>query len=451
MNNETDQLKQWLKEKGITEIEALVPDMTGNARGKILPASKYLNSETTRLPEAIFIQTVTGDWPDDDAIEDLVHPADVDLYLQPDTSSVRMVPWVEEPTAQIIHDCYTATGEPHPLAPRNVLKRVLALYEKEGLQPIVAPELEFYLVQKNTDADFPLQPPVGRSGRPERARQSYSIDAVNEFDPLFEEMYDFCEAMELDVDTLIHESGAAQMEINFEHADPLSRADQVFLFKRTIREVAMRHDVYATFLAKPMQNEPGSSMHIHQSLLRVGSGENVFATPDGELTQTFKHYLAGLQTYTPAAMLFYAPNVNSYRRILFGDAAPNNTHWGFDNRTAGLRIPISAPEATRVEARFAGSDVNPYLAIAATLACGYLGMKHKLQPTEPVLGDAHELGANLPKTLEHALSLLQQPSELIDILGEKFVQAYVAIKYKEYETFFQVISSWEREYLLLNV
>lgn len=451
MINSEIELKSWLQSNGITEIEALVPDMTGNARGKILPASKYLNGEGTRLPEAIFIQTVTGDWPDDDAIDNLVHPADIDLYLKPDTQTVRMVPWVEEPTAQIIHDCFDSEGNPHPLAPRNVLKRVLALYEKDGLQPIVAPELEFYLVQKNTDADFPLQPPVGRSGRAERARQSYSIDAVNEFDPLFEEMYDFCETMELDVDTLIHESGAAQMEINFEHADPLSRADQVFLFKRTIREVAMRHDVYATFLAKPMQHEPGSSMHIHQSLIDKATGKNVFTSGNNQHSETFKHYLGGLQTYTPDAMLFYAPNVNSYRRILFGDAAPNNTHWGTDNRTAGLRIPISADEATRVEARFAGSDVNPYLAIAASLACGYLGIKNKVEPTEPVYGDARELPSNLPKTLEHSLSRLQQPNELSEILGENFVRAYSAIKHKEYETFFQVISSWEREYLLLNV
>ncbi|WP_317931369.1 glutamine synthetase family protein [Halioxenophilus sp. WMMB6] len=451
MINDESQLKLWLKENGITEVEALVPDMTGNARGKILPASKYLNNETTRLPEAIFIQTVTGDWPDDEAIDDLVHPADIDLYLKPDTSTIRMVPWVDEPTAQIIHDCYDAQGNLHPLAPRNVLKRVLALYERDGLRPVVAPELEFYLVQKNTDADFPLQPPIGRSGRPERARQSYSIDAVNEFDPLFEEMYDFCDAMELDVDTLIHESGAAQMEVNFEHADPLSRADQVFLFKRTIREVAMRHNVYATFLAKPMQNEPGSSMHIHQSLVDSATGKNIFSGPNGELTDVFKNYLAGLQHFTPTAMLLYAPNVNSYRRILFGDAAPNNTHWGFDNRTAGLRVPVSTPEATRVESRFAGSDVNPYLAIAATLACGYLGMKHKMVPSDAVVGDAHELGSNLPKTIEHSMALLSEPNELSEILGEKFVKAYVAIKFKEYETFFQVISSWEREYLLLNV
>ncbi|GAB2188621.1 glutamine synthetase family protein [Sessilibacter sp. MAH2] len=453
MINSEAELKLWLQENRITEIEALVPDMTGNARGKILPASKYLNSEGTRLPEAIFIQTVTGDWPDDDAIEGLVHPADIDLYLRPDPATTRMVPWVDEPTAQIIHDCFDAKGNPHPLAPRNVLKRVLALYEAEGLQPIVAPELEFYLVQKNTDADFPLQPPIGRSGRPERARQSYSIDAVNEFDPLFEEMYDFCDAMELDVDTLIHESGAAQMEVNFEHGDPLSRADQVFLFKRTIREVALRHDVYATFLAKPMQNEPGSSMHIHQSLIDVKTKANVFsAGSEGQLSELFMNYLGGLQQHTPDAMLFYAPNVNSYRRILFGDAAPNNTHWGFDNRTAGLRVPISTPESTRVEARFAGADVNPYLAIAASLASGYLGIKHKLASADPIQGDAYELpSSNVPKSLEHSLSRLQEPNPLTDILGRDFVRAYSAIKHKEYETFFQVISSWEREYLLLNV
>lgn len=446
-----EDLRQWCADRGITEVEALVPDFTGNARGKIVPCKKYFASDGTRLPEAIFLQTVTGEWPDDDDMEDLINPADIDLYLVPDPDTVRLVPWVTEPTAQIIHDCYTSDGTPHPLAPRNVLKRVLALYEAEGLQPIVAPELEFYLVQRNTDADFPLQPPIGRSGRPERARQSYSIDAVNEFDPLFEEMYDFCELMELDVDTLIHESGAAQMEVNFEHADALSRADQVFLFKRTIREVAMRHDVYATFLAKPMQHEPGSSMHIHQSINNLKTGANIFASQRPNLTESLRHYLGGLQKYTPAMMLFYAPNVNSYRRILFGDSAPNNTRWGFDNRTAGLRVPISTPEATRVESRFAGSDVNPYLAMAATLASGYLGMKYKLEPSEEVTGDAHLFKPDLPRTIESSLALLAESREVQEILGEAFVKTYVAIKRKEYETFFQVISSWERAYLLLNV
>ena len=449
-NNE--ELTAWIKTHGIEEIEALVPDMTGNARGKIIPAYRFFNGEGVRLPGAILIQTVTGDWPDDDIYDAAVHPADRDLFLQADLSTTRMVPWANEPTAQIIHDCVNADGSPHQLASRNVLRRILASYAELGLEPIVAPEVEFYLVEKNPDADLPLRPPIGRSGRPERARQSYSIDAVIEFDPIFEEMYNFCEAMELDVDTLIHESGAAQMEVNFEHGDALSRADQVFLFKRTMREVAMRHDVFATFLAKPMEQEPGSAMHIHQSMNDIKTGKNVFAdTDEGVLCDTFRHYVGGLQKYTPAAMSFYAPNVNSYRRIAYGDSAPNNVEWGYDNRTCGLRVPYSNASNRRIENRFAGSDVNPYLAIAATLACGLLGIREKLEPTKPTEENAHDFDNIMPFSFELSLLSLEDESKFRELMGEHFVNAYIGIKRKEYETFFRVISSWEREYLLMNV
>ncbi|MEI8597780.1 hypothetical protein P4S64_09520 [Vibrio sp. M60_M31a] len=162
----------------------------------------------------------------------------------------------------------------------------------------MAPELEFFLVKKNLDWDYPLEPPIGRNGRPETARQSFSIDAVNEFDPIFEDMYDFCEAQGLDVDTLVHESGAAQMELNFDHGEPLDLADQVFLFKRTVREAALRHDVYATFMAKPMEHEPGSAMHIHQSLVDV-NGKNLFANEDGSNSELFLNYIAGMQKIYP--------------------------------------------------------------------------------------------------------------------------------------------------------
>jgi glutamine synthetase len=446
---EDSALLRWLKQRRITEVECLVPDMTGIARGKIIPAAKFSHDYGTRLPEGIFVTTVTGDYPDE--YYDLVRPSDSDMFLRPDPDSVRMVPWASDPTAQIIHDCFTADGLAHELAPRSVLRRVLALYEAADLKPIVAPELEFFLVQKNTDPDFPLQPPAGRSGRPETARQSYSIDAVNEFDPILDLMYDYAEAMELDVDTLIHESGAAQLEVNFQHADPMSRADQVFLFKRTMREAALRHGIYATFLAKPMENEPGSSMHIHQSLLD-GQGRNVFAGAGaGEHSRLFRHYLGGLQKYVPMAMPFFAPNVNSYRRLALGEVAPVNVQWGFDNRTCGLRVPLDTPENTRVESRFAGSDANPYLAMAATLACGWLGIQEKLEPTEPLAGSAQDLGYGLPRSLEESLDKLAACQPLQALLGGRFVEAYIAVKRKEYQTYFRVISSWEREFLLLNV
>ena len=250
MSKEID-LKEWFNEHRITEVECLVPDITGIPRGKIMPAQKFFQGGAPRLPEAIFIQSVTGEYPDDPE-DKLTDPAIIDIKLIPDSSTVRLVPWAHEPTAQIIHDCQYANGTPVPMAPRQVLQRVLKLYEEKGWKPVLAPELEFYLVGRNTDPDYPLVPPVGRSGRQETGRQSYSIDAVNEFDPLFEEMYDFCDLQEMDLDTLIHEEGAAQVEINLLHGDPLHLADQVFLFKRTVREVALRHNIYATFMSKPM-------------------------------------------------------------------------------------------------------------------------------------------------------------------------------------------------------
>ncbi|MDQ1118713.1 MULTISPECIES: glutamine synthetase family protein [Pseudoxanthomonas] len=443
-------LRRWLKERRITEVECLVPDITGIARGKIIPADKFSHDYGTRLPEGIFATTVTGDYPDD--YYELTSPSDSDMFLRPDPGTVRMVPWAADPTAQVIHDCWTKDGEPHDLAPRNVLRRVLKAYEEAGLQPVVAPELEFFLVQKNTDPDFPLLPPAGRSGRPETARQSYSIDAVNEFDPILDLMYDYCDAMELDVDTLIHESGAAQLEVNFTHADALSRADQVFLFKRTMREAALRHGIYATFLAKPMENEPGSAMHIHQSLLDRRTGANVFAGKEvGKERKTFLHYMGGLQKYAPMTMAFFAPNVNSYRRLAIGQVAPINVQWGYDNRTCGLRVPKDTLENTRVESRFAGSDANPYLAMAATLACGLLGLQEKLQPTRPLASSAQDIGFELPRSLGEALDELEGCAPLRALLGERFVRAYISVKRKEYETFFRVISSWEREFLLLNV
>lgn len=443
-------LLRWLKERHITEVECLVPDITGNARGKIIPADKFSHDYGTRLPEGIFATTVTGEYPDD--YYELTSPADADMILRPDPDTVRMVPWATDPTAQIIHDCYTKSGEPHELAPRNVLRRVLAAYEALGLKPVVAPEVEFFLVQKNTDPDFPLLPPAGRSGRPETARQSYSIDAVNEFDPILDLMYDYCDTMKLDVDTLIHESGAAQLEVNFTHDDAMSLADQVFLFKRTMREAALRHGIYATFLAKPMETEPGSAMHIHQSLVRIADGRNVFAGhAEGEYSETFDNYLAGLQKYVPAAMGFFAPNVNSYRRLVFGEVSPSNVEWGFDNRTCGLRVPMDTLENNRVESRFAGSDANPYLAMAATLACGLLGIREKLTPTTPISGNAKELGYELPRSLGESLDGLEVCDALQELLGRRFCRAYISVKRKEYETFFRVISSWEREFLLLNV
>ncbi|MEQ5801684.1 glutamine synthetase family protein [Halomonas sp. H10-9-1] len=455
MSNRQEQplLNDWFQKHGITEVECLVSDLTGILKGKIMPAGKYLNGGRPRLPDSIFIQTVTGGYPDDEDIR-FWNQTERDMELVPDPGAIYLVPWAEDPTAQIIHDCFYLTGEPVDLAPRHVLKRVLGLYAERGWKPVIAPEVEFYLVKTNTDSDYPLEPPIGRTGRQESSRQSFSIDAVNEFDPLFEEMYDYCDAMNLDLDTLIHEEGAGQMEVNFQHGDPLALADQVVMFKRTLRETALRHGMYATFMAKPMANEPGSSMHIHQSLLDSECGHNLFAGDDGQSSELFHHFIGGLQQYLPAAMPLLAPNVNSYRRLMRTESsgsAPINVEWGMDNRTVGLRVPVSTPESTRVENRLAGADANPYLVMAASLACGYLGMTHRLEPRPPMTGSAWSGGHRLPDDIGPALDLLRDCQPLADILGERFTHSYLAVKRAEHRAYFQVISSWEREHLLLRV
>ncbi len=444
-----NEIQQFFRDHGISEVEAIIPDMAGIARGKLMPAEKFAEDAGMRLPESIFLQTVTGDYPSDTS--SAMSPAEIDIVLKADPKTVRVVPWAAEPTAQVIHDCFYSDGRRVTMAPRQLLQHVLELYAERGWEPVVAPELEFYLVEPNIDADYQLKPPVGRSGRSEPGRQSYSIAAVNEFDPMFDDLYAFCEAQDIEIDTLIHEDGPAQMEINLLHGNALNLADQAFLFKRTAREAALRHKMYATFMAKPHSKEPGSAMHIHQSVIDLTTRSNVFSNVDGAPSALFFSHIAGLQRYLPAAMSLFAPNVNSYRRITRASLAPINVQWGYDNRTAGLRVPVSDPEARRVENRLGGADANPYIAMAASLACGYLGMVQNLQPSEPIAGSAHDLPWDLPRSLDDALKRLKDCEPLLRLLGQPFVSAYTVVKQAELEVFLQVISSWEREHLLLNV
>lgn len=444
------EFKEWLKERRVSEVECLVADMAGIARGKILPTSKFLasiDSGLLRLPDSVFGQMVTGA----QAETDITTYQSPDMVLKPDAETIRIVPWYKEPTAQVICDCFDRDGRAVTVAPRQVLKNVLARFAERGWTPVVAPELEFYLSEKNLDPDLPLQPPAGKSGRPQTGRQAYGIDAVNEFDPLFEDVYAYCEAQEISVDSLIHEEGVAQCEINFNHGDPLEVADQAFLFKRTVRQAAIGHDIYATFMAKPYEQEPGSAMHIHQSITD-GRGRNLFSSKSGKDTRLFLAYIGGLQKYLPAVMPLFAPYVNSYRRLVRFLSAPINTHWGHENRSVGLRIPESGPQGRRVENRVPGADANPYLAIAATLACGWLGMEENLAPTKAMEGNAYaSTRFALPRHLLDAIGKFRASSDLRDMLGSGFVDLYCDVKASEHDAYQQVISPWERQHLLLNV
>ena len=446
---EREGLVEWLRENSVDEVECVTPDFAGVGRGKVMPTSKFTGFSPIFLPTSLFFLTITGGYPD---IENFrAYDTDADLMLRPDLATTRSVPWATDPSVQVIHDVCDRRGRLIEFAPRTVLRRVLALYAKQGWEPVVAPELEFYLTKPNTDPDYPLEPPVGRSGRIGAKSQAYSIAATDEYDRVIEHIYDYAEAQGLEIDTVIQEAGAAQLEINLLHGAPLELADRVFLFKRTIREAALRCGCYATFMAKPMQNQPGSAMHIHQSVVSSETGENIFSGADGKATEEFYHFLGGQQTYFRAATPLVAPYVNSYRRLVPHLTAPINLDWGQDNRTTGLRVPISPPAARRVENRVVGADANPYLAIAACLACGYLGMMNKIKPRDEVKSDSYDRPRELPYGLLDGLEELIAAEDLQEVLGKRFCKLYSAVKQHEYDEFMQVISPWEREHLLLNV
>jgi glutamine synthetase len=311
--------------------------------------------------------------------------------------------------------------------------------------------MEFFLTARNTDPNQPIQPPMGRTGRRAAQKQAYSLSAVDEYGKVIDDIYDFAEAQGLEIDGILQEGGAGQIELNLAHGDPVRLADDVFFFKRLIREAALRHDCFATFMAKPIAGEPGSAMHIHHSVVDTATGANIFSDAEGGETLEFLHFIAGMQNHLPAAIALLAPYVNSYRRYVPDFAAPINLEWGRDNRTTGLRVPISGPAARRVENRLPGMDCNPYLGIAASLACGYLGLKEKKMPRAECTTNAYIDSDDIPYNLGDALDLLEEDGPLREVLGVTFCGVYDSVKRNEYKEFLQVISPWEREHLLLNV
>ena len=442
--SEQNNIESWLKEHKIEDVEAFVPDMAGTARGKLLPAEKFGAGEL-KLPEGIFAQTISGNY-----VDNKENVEDRDMLLVPDFSTIRPVPWASDPAASLFLDCYRKDGSPIETSPRHVLRHVLNLYAEKGWTPVVAPEVEFYLINAHADSNLEVEQPEGRLGRTETTKQPYSIDSMNEFDAFINEVYSYCEAQNVNIDTMSQEMGPAQFEINFMHGDAIELADQVFIFKRTVKETAIAHEMHATFLARPISDEAGSALHIHQSVVDK-NGQNIFSDEDGEPTELFMSYIGGLQKYMPEALLIFAPYSNSYRRFLSYWASPVNLAWAVDNRTVGLRVPDSGPEARRVENRLAGSDVNPYLAIAASLACGYLGMIEGAKPDKPIEGSAYELPFSLHRFLYEAIDALDNSTALRKTLGDEFITLYCAVKRDECREFQEIVTPWEREVLMFNV
>lgn len=439
-------LQAFFDQHGITQVECIFADVSGYPRGKLMPARSFAAQAELRIAEAIMMQAVTGEYSYDPVFPD----ADPDVRLVPDYSTLRLAPWANTPRAVVIHTCERIGGGSCDFSSRGLLKQVVARYGTVGLTPVVAPEIEFYLTAPSIDPAQALSSPLARNGRAETGQSAYSLNLLNELEPFWDEFRAALDMLGVVSDTWIHESGTSQFEINLMHGDPVATADQAFLFKYAAKEIAIRHGMNAVFMAKPIAGRPGNSMHVHQSVVDE-SGQNIFSNPDGSASSRFHHFIGGLQAYIPDMMLIYAPFINSYRRFVEGSQAPVNLQWGIDNRTAGLRIPISSPAARRVENRIAGADANPYLVIAATLAAGLAGIEEKLTPSDPVVGNGYEHGHDLASGYQAAYLQMVGSQSCRRMLGERFVTGYVATRGMEYQNFLQEISAWERRYLLPQV
>ncbi|NTZ74079.1 glutamine synthetase [Pseudomonas protegens] len=429
---------------GVDEIECVTADLNGVPRGKVMTAEGFLEGRRLQMARGVLLQCIMGGYP----------PArfygsdDGDLALNADPRQIHRLPWSETPRALAICDADELSGESSRLSTRGQLKQVIARYAALGLAPVVATELEFFVFAANDDPAQPFRPPVGLDGRREEGYSAFSVSSNNGLRPFFKEVYEGMAALGLPRDTFMHEMGVSQFEINLLHGDPLLLADQTFLFKHLLKEVALKHGLIVVCMAKPLAHTPGSSMHIHQSLVEMGNGRNVFSDDAGQPTAMFRHFIGGLQAGLADFTALFAPNVNSYQRLCHPYASPNNACWSHDNRAAGLRIPASSPVARRVENRLPGADANPYLAIAASLAAGLHGIENELEPTAAIQGE-FEVPDNLslPCTLHAALERLKRSQLARELFGNEFIEGYIASKTMELTSFFDEITPWERRVL----
>lgn len=446
-----ERVAELIKQNKITEVECLFPTINATLRGKVMRAHDFADGKELRIARAVILQTINGEYCD----EHVIGATDNDTILKPDYSTFKILPWQPQ-RAWVLHDCMNFDGSPSEHAPRNVLKKVLAQYEILGLKPVVAPEIEFYLFKRDGQEAAGFTPPSMRGGSIELERQmGYSLNSTAEMRDFWQALQAAFDALEIRTDTWLHEMAPNQFEINLLHGDALKLADDVVLFKHTLREIAAQHGLNAVFMAKPLADYDGSSMHLHQSIVDA-KGQNIFsdATSEnmGKATPNFYAYIAGLQNYMADLMPFMAPYFNSWRRYAPGTQAPVNLQWGHDNRTIGLRVPHSNAAARRVENRFAGSDANPYLVMAASLACGLRGMQEKLTPTTPVDDkDGYEFPREIAIGLESAITQLKQSKHAREIFGDAFIDAFCNVKEIELAHFMYEVSSWDRRYLALQV
>ncbi len=360
---------------------------------------------------------------------------DPDATSYPVPGTLVPVPWAAEPTAQVMIAPAPPEGEAGWwFDPRTILAGVVARFAELGLTPVVACELEFYLVRREGGVIVPAEP--ARPGRVSGAPRVLAFDKLDEWGPVLAEIDAACAAQGVPAGAATAEYGGGQFEVNLGHvADPVLAADHALLLRRIVKGVAERHGLIATFMSKPFGDQSGSGLHIHASLADA-TGRNVFdeTTPDGD--RLMGHAIAGLQATTHDAMAIFAPNFNAFRRFAPNQFVPVNTSWGINNRSVSFRIPAGGGPARRIEHRIAGAEANPYLVMAAVLAGLHHGLTYRLTPTPPSTGNAgEEADPAMPLKLWQALDRIEGSTLLAEYLGPRYPAAYAAIKRSEFEAF----------------
>ncbi|MFM2348359.1 MAG: hypothetical protein RL654_3112 [Pseudomonadota bacterium] len=407
-------------------VECAVADFTSVARGKIVARADFDAMRGCRLPSVVLGVTLTGGEPD--AVFGPILPEDYrDVRLVPDLATAVPVPGRTDRVSVI---CEPAGELPRPgrapldaaaLSPRAALRRVLARLASAGLRATVAPELEFFLVERSADGGLRPAGVPGGAGAREHALEIASLERTAMFAPYFDALFDACAAQRIPVTGHGHESAPGQYEVNFAPGEPLAMADAVWRFKRLARETAVRHGFLASFIAKPFAGQPGTGMHWHASLQHAHgphAGLNAFVDAQGRDRPQLAHFIGGLQAHAPAAMALLAPWAHSFERLRRSDASPTDARWGDDDRAVAFRLPASSPANRRIEHRLPGGDASPYLTLASMLGTGLLGLQGELP--------RQDTGPALPLTPQDALDALHASATLRELLGEVLVDLFVA-------------------------
>lgn len=434
----------------IKAVEALFADLSGVVRGKRYPIEdlRKLARDGLTFPASVFLLDTQGMSHDPGGRGFSDGDPDVFARLIPET--LDRVPWSSMPLAQCMLQFDRGPGKPLELDPRYILKRCVDRLHDLGLKPVVAFELEFYLVDKERTSERGPQPPLNPLTRQrEGATQVYGMDVVDAYGTILQEIVEACEIQGVPTGAITAEYAPGQFEINLRHVDdPLGAADDCVLFKRAVRGVARRNDLQATFMAKPYPERAGSGLHLHVSLLD-SDGRNVFDGGDGAASATLRHAIGGVLATLPDAMAILAPNVNSYRRFEPNIFVPINRTWGFENRSVALRVPIGDGRSRRIEHRVAGADANPYLALATALAGIHHGIVKEIEPGPPTQGNAGTaFDPALPMRPRRAIELLAQSAVMDDYLGAGYPKLYAACKEAEYDEFDWLISPQEYDWYL---